>query len=320
MISIIIPVYKVEKYIGACINSVLDQSYKDYEIILVDDGSPDESITIAEELLRSRPGIDFKVIHTDNLGVSSARNTGIKASSGDYLIMIDSDDILVPDFLSTYVEMISEAPEYDIYSSGFQVVKEGETYTEQQTNPCRNIYNSEMAQELFFSRKVVFLLPTLLLRRSFVFQNGLFFDEDVRYSEDVQYIWKCLCMNKSSVLHSEKKGYIYNLHGGSTMTSSNEEKISTGFDGLFRLFPLIQPHLTRGIERCFVSMYCFNLLHGASHIIDYDGYKYLYVKYQLKKHYRILIQGGECINHRVKAISYIASIVPFIGYQIMSKF
>ena len=320
MISLILPVYRVEKYIGACIKSILNQTYKDYEIILVDDGSPDQSITIAEGLLNCKQGIVFKVIHTDNLGVSSARNIGIKASRGDYLIMIDSDDVLAPDFLSTYVEMINENPELDIYSSGFQVVKEGETYIDRETNPEKKVYSSEMAQELFFSRKVVFLLPTLLLKRNFVLHNELFFDENVRYSEDVQFIWKCLCLNKSSIMHSEKKGYIYNLHGGSTMTSSKVEKICTGFDGLFSLFPKIQPHLTSRIKRCFLSMYCFNLLHGASHILGYNGYKELYAKYQMKKHFQILSKDAECINHKVKAVSFVASILPFVGYQVLSKF
>lgn len=89
-ITIIIPVYKVEKYIHQCIDSVIDQSYKNLEIILVDDGSPDKCPEICDDYAKKDKRI--KVIHQENQGLSSARNTGIKASTGDYINFIDSDD------------------------------------------------------------------------------------------------------------------------------------------------------------------------------------------------------------------------------------
>lgn len=92
LISIIIPVYKVEKFLPRCIDSVLEQTYKDLEIILVDDGSPDTSPKICDEYVQKDQRI--KVIHKENGGLSSARNAGLKICSGDYIFFIDSDDWL----------------------------------------------------------------------------------------------------------------------------------------------------------------------------------------------------------------------------------
>lgn len=93
-ISIIIPVYKVEAYLPKCLDSVLQQTYKNLEIILIDDGSPDESGKICDEY--SKKDERIKVIHKENAGVAQARNDGIEAATGAYISFIDSDDWISP--------------------------------------------------------------------------------------------------------------------------------------------------------------------------------------------------------------------------------
>ncbi|MCD7951058.1 MAG: glycosyltransferase [Erysipelotrichaceae bacterium] len=95
MFSIIVPVYQVEKYLNDCINSILNQSYKDYEIILVDDGSYDLSPIICDQYQNKYSNI--KAIHKQNKGLSSARNIGLLNAKGDYILFIDSDDLWVDD-------------------------------------------------------------------------------------------------------------------------------------------------------------------------------------------------------------------------------
>lgn len=92
MLSVIIPVYNVEKYLSRCVDSVLDQTYKDFELILVDDGSPDNSHEICDEYKKKDSRV--KVIHKKNGGLSSARNAGLEICKGDYIFFIDSDDWL----------------------------------------------------------------------------------------------------------------------------------------------------------------------------------------------------------------------------------
>lgn len=104
-ISLIIPVYNVEKHIEKCIRSVLDQTYRQFEIILVDDCTPDQSISLAESLLASQTEIPYQIVRMpQNSGISAVRNTGIAAASGDFLLFIDSDDWVEPTMLARLAE------------------------------------------------------------------------------------------------------------------------------------------------------------------------------------------------------------------------
>ncbi len=97
LISIIVPVYNVELYLEECVRSILRQSYEEFELILVDDGSPDRCGEICEELAKRDKRI--KVIHQQNQGLSGARNTGIRAAKGEYITFVDSDDRIAPNML-----------------------------------------------------------------------------------------------------------------------------------------------------------------------------------------------------------------------------
>lgn len=102
LISVIVPIYKVEKYLRRCIDSIINQSYKNLEIILVDDGSPDECPQICEEYAKIDGRI--KLIHKSNEGLSEARNDGLKVASGDYIYFMDGDDYMKPHLLFTVLD------------------------------------------------------------------------------------------------------------------------------------------------------------------------------------------------------------------------
>lgn len=320
MISVIIPVYKVEKYIRKCIDSIINQDYRDFELIIIDDGSPDQSIVIAEQLLRQQSDINYRIIHTQNRGVSSARNIGIKESRGDYCIMVDSDDYLSNNFLSTYARLINNNPGLNIYSTGFNVIVENEKPSFVSTNYIIQKVPSLYVQKLFLSRKLVLLLPTLLLNREFLLSNNLSFDEEVRYSEDVQFIWRCICYNEKSLVHCDAQNYNYVFHTGSTMSASNVKKIASGFEGLSKLFCEIKNKLDVYLVDVFYSYYCFNLIHGSSHMLKYSDYIILCRRYNIKKHYKILLVGSKFINIRIRIISLLGIIQPYLAYRILRKF
>ena len=111
-LSIVIPVYNVEHTLSRCIESILSQGYEDYEMILVDDGSPDGSSAICDDYARRYSNI--RVVHKENGGLSDARNNGIALSQGAYITFVDSDDELAPGTLSTLMDRLREHPEYDI--------------------------------------------------------------------------------------------------------------------------------------------------------------------------------------------------------------
>ena len=111
-LSIIIPVYNVEKTLRRCVGSVLRQSFQNFEMILVNDGSTDNSAKMVDEIARTDNRIS--VIHQCNQGLSAARNTGIKAAKGEHITFIDSDDFIAQDTYKGVMEMLNAHPEYDI--------------------------------------------------------------------------------------------------------------------------------------------------------------------------------------------------------------
>ena len=116
MISIIIPVYKVEEYLRQCLDSVVNQTYRNLEIILVDDGSPDSCGKICDEY--AQKDARFKVVHKENGGVSDARNAGLEIFQGDYLMFVDSDDWVEPNYCE---KALTSAVEYKVSCVAFGV-------------------------------------------------------------------------------------------------------------------------------------------------------------------------------------------------------
>ena len=125
-ISIVVPVYKVEKYLKKCVNSLINQTYKNLEIILVDDGSPDNSGMICDEFLELDKRV--KVLHKENGGLSDARNEGIKLATGDFILFVDSDDYLELDGCQNLVDVIKNT-KADVVSFNLNIVDEnGSSY------------------------------------------------------------------------------------------------------------------------------------------------------------------------------------------------
>ena len=122
--SIIIPLYNKAPYIKKALDSVISQTFKDYELIVVDDGSVDESYEVAREFLE-RLGIIYNLIRQPNSGVSMARNLGASLSAGDYLCFLDADDWWAPNFLEKMNEFIREYPEAGIYGTNYFYIKNG---------------------------------------------------------------------------------------------------------------------------------------------------------------------------------------------------
>jgi glycosyltransferase involved in cell wall biosynthesis len=105
-VSVIIPVYGAEKYVAATVQSVLEQTYKNFEVLIIDDGSPDQSIEICQQFTDPR----IKIIRQQNRGLAGARNTGIRHAQGDYLAFLDADDLWLPEKLEKHVEHLENSP------------------------------------------------------------------------------------------------------------------------------------------------------------------------------------------------------------------
>ena len=131
LISVVLPIYNVENYIEKCMESVLNQTYKNIEIILVDDGSPDNCPIICDQYVKEDNRV--KVVHKENGGLSDARNAGIKVANGDYITFIDSDDYVDKDYVEFLYNTIEET-DADIAIGGHRVIYDSGKIIEKETH------------------------------------------------------------------------------------------------------------------------------------------------------------------------------------------
>ncbi len=227
-VSVIIPVYNTEKYLGECIDSVLHQTYNDLEIILVDDGSEDNSGKICDDYAAKDGRII--VIHKKNGGPSSARNAGIRVATGDFLYFIDSDDYIAPNAIELLTDyIIIEKADFVYYD--IEIVIETENKFGYYTKAVHTLNHETMEGYRILKRNISLkehypTICTMFFRKDFVLENNLFFKrmihEDDLYSlaayfsaERVAYLNKALYYRRfrsRSIMHgqigeSSLKGY-----------------------------------------------------------------------------------------------------------------
>ena len=194
LISVIVPVYNVEKYLNRCIDSILNQTFKQIEIILVDDGSTDKSPIICDEYFDSYENI--KVIHKENNRVSAARNDGIKIATGKYIALVDSDDWIEPNMLE---EMYNKAEEFhtDITMCDFRKVGVELEYTVSQSIR-EGYYDRKMIESELFPCLIMFenieFPPTIsnctcLFRREFLIENKAMYNATGFYYMKNKYFY-----------------------------------------------------------------------------------------------------------------------------------
>ena len=215
-VSIIIPVYNIEKYIEECVNSVLVQSYKNFEVILVDDGSKDKSSIICDDLANLDNRI--KVIHKKNGGLSSARNAGIKVSKGDYIAFIDGDDYWDDkDFLKNAIDYLihsnADFINYGLkkYYENEDIMQEGKYIFDRNAidiNDKRKTLDYLISNNLYISSAC-----TKLIKRQIIQDNNLLFREGI-FSEDIDWSVRLLvCSKRIDVIN--KTPYVYRYRSNS---------------------------------------------------------------------------------------------------------
>lgn len=217
MISIIIPVYNVFQYLNACIQSVVNQSYRDFECILVDDGSSDGSEIICDqwELKDSR----IKVIHQSNQGVSKARNRGITEAQGEYIAFIDSDDWIEENYLTALLEPIAKdvcdlsvmgmISDYNNGTSIKSIAPKGKINFSSQNN-----YNFVELERKF----LLFGPCTKLYKKSIIDQYNITFNPEFSYGEDLIFNYEYLNY-VTSIYVIDKAYYHYRILNSTNLSS-----------------------------------------------------------------------------------------------------
>lgn len=254
-ISVIVPVYKVEKELTRCVESLLHQDYSDFEIILVDDGSPDRSGQIADSFAEAHPN-RVRVIHQENKGLSGARNTGIRAAKGQYLSFIDSDDFVEPNMLSVLMEQMKKT-DADIAVCGRFDDYPGHSKISFTMDTPTILSSEEVIRRILTWDQLDFSACDKLFKvqlwENIVFPEG-------ENNEDIRTV-PLVIRKASRIVHVGQPFYHYCHRESSITTTYNEKKIKDFFKAIQSVeifihsqYPSIQDELVYYLNHTYLSL------------------------------------------------------------------
>ena len=204
MITIIVPIYQVKPFLRKCINSILCQTYKQFELLLIDDGSTDGSAVICDEYARGYDNV--KVIHKQNGGVSSARNKGIDIAEGDYIMFVDADDYVSPTMCENLVSYTDEST--DIIISGFiEDFGEKQETIKVSDNICCSVDNLKQNFDLYYRLPLLNSPFAKLYKRSLL--KDIRFNSNVSMGEDFLFNLECY-KRSNNIKFIPNADYYYN--------------------------------------------------------------------------------------------------------------
>lgn len=237
LISIIVPTYNVEKYIRTCIESILAQTYRNVEVIIVNDGSTDQSLAVISDLICSHHNV--KVINQKNQGLSVARNTGIDVATGKYITFVDPDDKIMPGFVSSLYQ-IADKTGADIVRGSFRdfngnIPKDWVPDFNVPTN-CGTIVLDQ-----FLSSNISFVVWSSIYRLDFINSNHIRFTPGIVVYEDIDFTTRAYMLAKL-VATSPEPNYAYRIRQGSILTTNNAQKMSLSEEKVISQFISMLKH------------------------------------------------------------------------------
>ena len=255
LVSIIIPVYQVSDCVEQCMKSVMAQSYTEIECVIVDDATLDDSIVKCERLIQAYEGpIRFRILHHEKIrGLSAARNTGLDASTGDYVYFLDSDDDITPDCIGKLGACVIEDDAVEMVQGNYVRTGDAKDYYGK-SDTCRIVSNEEARQQ-FLYRKLNYTVWNKLLKRSFVIEHRLYNKEGI-INEDLLWTFY-LIKHLSNACLCKDITYYYRYRPDSIMVSGSKKKKGQAYASIYE--EMLQ-HLTLGKEKSdltlFLSTFC----------------------------------------------------------------
>jgi len=305
LISIVVPVYNVEKYLPLCIESIIRQTYKNLEIFLVDDGSPDNCGKICDEYAQKDNRI--KVIHKQNGGLSDARNVAIDVATGEYITFIDSDDYVKEDYIE-YLYGILSKYDADMSITFFNMFYEGCSPKEEPTNTSKEckILNIDDALTMMFYQKEFDTSAWGKLYKIDLFKDGIRYPKGLLY-EDLPTTYRII-IKCNTIVFSQYKSYYYLLRKDSIEGSSfNPRKLDsclTIIKQLERDMPLMSKTVQRALKCRIVSF----SLHVLLEIPEEQKEDIEQLFYYVKK-YRTL----DLFDRNARFKNRVASLLSYFG-------
>lgn len=231
-ISVVIPVYQVGAYIENSLKSLIYQKFKDFEVILVDNNCTDNSITLAESFLRDTE-LSYKIIKQPKQGLPSARNMGIKESLGEWIISIDPDDTVSPDFLKDLYETAKKFGIKFLFSK-YKEVDTKHLFDFPASEAVAVRYNREDILNLCLRRAMPLMVSNMFFYKQTFLENAFVFDEDVILGADLLLLWRIL-MSQESIVVIDKYLYNHFCRPDSLMTAPSMKKVESTMMGYKKL-------------------------------------------------------------------------------------
>lgn len=233
-ISFVIPVYKVGKYIENSMKSVCYQTFRDFEVVLVDNNTPDDSIEIAERVLKERE-IDYRVVKQTIQGLPAARNMGIREAKGEWIISIDPDDTVSSRFLADLYECATTNKLDVVFSKyaecGADIIFD---FPQENKENVTEFYDKKEVLQLLLVRKLPLMISNMFFNKEAFVEKGCWFDEDVILGADLINLWRIL-INTDKIAYINKFLYNHFERPDSLMTAPSWKKIDSNIMGYTRL-------------------------------------------------------------------------------------
>lgn len=245
LVSVIVPIYKVENYLRECVDSIISQSYNNLEIILVDDGSPDNCPKICDEYVLQDSRI--KVIHKPNGGLSDARNAGIEVAKGEYLSFVDSDDVIHSQMIEVLIKPLIEDKSVKMSACQFLEFDDGKEFDKNiELKPSETIDFQE-----YFTKRIWTIAWAKVYEKS-LFENIKY--PVGRYHEDEFTTYK-VCYEAKKVAYTESQLYFYRQREGSIMNTLSVKNVTDTHDALKERVEFFQERKEDKVYALFLILY-----------------------------------------------------------------
>ena len=309
LISVIVPVYKVEKYLDKCVDTILSQTYSDLEIFLVDDGSPDNCGQMCDEFARKDARV--KVIHKKNGGLADARNVAIDMASGEWIICVDSDDYVENDYVETLYHLVKK---YNclIACSRFRYVYENKVNSSLEEPYFETVYDKWDALKSLFLQQEIYTGAWGKIYHKSLFASGIRYPYGLIY-EDLPTTYR-LMLKSEKIAYCNKRTYNYllrptSLEGSSFNPKKSQsavkiiESIQSHFNDLTPVLPAVKSRLFSLASRVLLAM-----------PNGYEGDdKKILLEYIKKNRFAIIFGSSIRFKARIMAIS------SFFGMDLCKK-
>lgn len=255
-ISIVVPVYRAERYLSRTIESLERQTSNDFEVVFVDDGSPDDSVALISHKLRESK-LNWQLIQQENQGVGEARNTGFYRSRGQWILFLDADDTLQSHTIETYCHIVKQNPRTDVIFSQYINVSEEEALKQIPYDSRVERVTREELLRGFLTRKMIFLVPGTLYRMEYLRSSGVI-HSSIPWSEDQYFMWQVMNRLEMAIIsHSVIYNYVHHT-GESIMNSTPLKKVLMAYEQYRRLPEEVT---SKQVKKYLLARWCLGCLH-----------------------------------------------------------